>query len=521
MPEQNDTEMAGAIALEHLTGPSRGLVTWLNGAALDVSVRADRHLRISSSQPNKTPDELVARLRRVDQSYEIVAAEGRTVWVNGQLISARLLEHRDLIEFGQTGPLSRFRLFHEDRPTRKMVSEILSDGFGYLRASRRPVPYRMVLAGYAIAARLLRETTLLFRGSVVLAIICLVGLAYYQFQLNAQLEQRIAHSASQLEGFAGALTQARDEALTPADLTALRQELKGRLSTNAERLAALERRSEASARVIAQSSPSIAFLQGAFGFRDRASGRMLRHLVDDAGRPLISPFGQPMLALDGNGPVAERQFTGSGFLLGAVGAIVTNRHVARPWEKDANVAGLAAQGLEPVMLKYLAYLPGRQIADAVELARAGEDVDLAILMLKDPTHGTVGLKLAEAPPTAGDEVIVLGYPTGLRSMLAQSGEEFVAELQKSANIEFWSVAARLAEKKYIAPLASRGIVSQVSLSTIVYDAETTHGGSGGPVLDTDGAVVAVNTAILPEYGGSNLGIPAAKVRALLKAAGLR
>jgi hypothetical protein len=83
------------------------------------------------------------------------------------------------------------------------------------------------------------------------------------------------------------------------------------------------------------------------------------------------------------------------------------------------------------------------------------------------------------------------------------------------------VAARLAAKGHIAPLASRGIVGQVTRATIVYDAETTHGGSGGPVLDIDGSVVAVNAAILPEYGGSNPGVPVAKVRALLEDAGFR
>ncbi len=83
------------------------------------------------------------------------------------------------------------------------------------------------------------------------------------------------------------------------------------------------------------------------------------------------------------------------------------------------------------------------------------------------------------------------------------------------------MAARLAEKGHIAPLASRGIVGQVTRATIVYDAETTHGGSGGPVLDINGSVVAVNAAILPEYGGSNLGVPVARVRALLADAGLR
>ena len=42
------------------------------------------------------------------------------------------------------------------------------------------------------------------------------------------------------------------------------------------------------------------------------------------------------------------------------------------------------------------------------------------------------------------------------------------------------------------------------------------GGSGGPVLALDGKVVAVNAAILPEFAGSNLGVPVAMVRELLE-----
>jgi S1-C subfamily serine protease len=227
------------------------------------------------------------------------------------------------------------------------------------------------------------------------------------------------------------------------------------------------------------------------------------------------------LSLEGDGPVAERQFTGTGFAVGDGGVLVTNRHVALPWENDSNVEALAGQDLEPVMIKFVVYLPGKPSAGQVELLRASEDADLAVLLRKDEAERPPSLSLAGAPPEPGDEVIVMGYPTGLRSMLAQSGDAFIAEIQKTNDTGFWSVAARLAEGGHIAPLASRGIVGQVTQATIVYDAETTHGGSGGPVLDINGSVVAVNAAILPEYGGSNLGVPVARVRALLADAGFR
>ncbi len=518
MTDESDAyPLGGAAALEHLTGPSRGTVTWLNGSVLDISLSPRRFLRVTEARPGEPGGDLVARLHRADETYEIAAFEDRPVWVNGARVTSRKLEHRDMIEFGQSGPLSRYRLYTEQTPVRKMAADILSDGLVYLRVSRQPVAIRLFLGIYGILRRLMQETTLLFRVGVVIAIVGLGALAYHQNQLNQQLQQRIEKGAIRLEGFAGALARARNEALTPANLKQLRQELGHRLTTASERLTALERRSEASGRVISASIPSVLFLQGAYAYRDVASGRMLRHVVDKEGRPLISPIGQPLLSLEGTGPVAERHFIGTGFAIGDKGALVTNRHVAEPWENDASVEGLANQGLAPVMVKFLAFTPGKQTADKVELVKASEDADLAILRRTEATEPVGGLNLAAELPARGDEIIVMGYPTGLRSMLAQSGDEFIEELQKSEDTGFWSVAARLAEKLHIAPLASRGIVSQVSSATIVYDAETTHGGSGGPVLDTNGAVVAVNAAIIPEYGGSNLGVPVAKVRALLEA----
>lgn len=513
--------VAGVAVLEYTTGPSRGKTTVLNASAMDVFLSSDRLIRVAEASPGEAPDDLVARLHTAGDTYEIETTGDHPVWVNRNRITSHRLKNGDMVEFGETGPLSRFCLYGAGKPIRKTASDILADSFSYLRSSRKPPVKRVALAVGVVLKRMARETTILFRTMIIIAVLVLAALTYQQYRLNILLQERIERGAARLDSFAAALVRAGEEALRPGDFEALRQELARRLSSNAERLAALEKRSQANARVIAQSLPSVVFLQGAYGFRERSSKRMLRQVVDDDGNLLISPLGQPLLSLDGDGPVAERQFTGTGFAVGDKGALVTNRHVALPWENDASADALAIQDLEPVMIKFIAYQPGIAAAVPVELVRARKDADLAVFRRTDGGAPIPGLDLADAAPAAGDEVIVMGYPTGLRSMLAQSGEAFIDELQKSKDIGFWTVAARLAKEGYIGPLASRGIVGQATAATIVYDAETTHGGSGGPVLDTDGAVVAVNTAVLSEYGGSNLGVPAAKVRALLEETGLR
>ena len=96
--------------------------------------------------------------------------------------------------------------------------------------------------------------------------VAILGLAtgiYHQSRVNVMLQQRVERGESQMEGFGAAIARASEQALRARDLEALRKEFGGRLATNAERLAALEKRSGASARVIAETMSSILFLQGA------------------------------------------------------------------------------------------------------------------------------------------------------------------------------------------------------------------------------------------------------------------
>lgn len=74
---------------------------------------------------------------------------------------------------------------------------------------------------------------------------------------------------------------------------------------------------------------------------------------------------------------------------------------------------------------------------------------------------------------------------------------------------------QLATSNRISPLLTQGIVSNFDEFKIVYDAATTHGGSGGPVFNSSGEVIAVNFAILPDYQGANFGVPIRFARELL------
>jgi len=502
-----------AAALEHLTGPLRGEVTWVTGA-VDVRVLPDRILSFSKARSDHADADTIARFRRAGSTYEIEATGTEPLWVNGKLVHLTPLGFGDVIEFGETGPLSRFRLYDERHRPPMTVADIFDDMICYIRTSRRPLLNKLGFAATELGRRMARETTLIFRALVVISLGVLTFFLYQQYRTDKTIRAQIESGNLQIDSVAKALTEARRETIRPSDLAALQDELGNRLTSNAERLRSLEARSGASPRVISGAASSVAFLQGAYSLRHTDSGDMLRHVLGADGLPVYLPNGQPYLALTGTGPVAEVQFNGTGFVLSGSGVLITNRHVAEPWGSGpATLMGKA--GLEPAMTRFVAYFPGHAVAVPLTTIRTSDTVDLAVLSLGGDQVMTAGLHLAAADPMPGEEVIVMGYPTGLKSMLAQSGAGFVQELQKSGETGFWVVAERLAAANLIAPLASRGIIGQATGAAVVYDAETTHGGSGGPVLNMDGEVIAVNTAIIPEFGGSNFGIPVSHIISLL------
>lgn len=512
----NATNDSVRAFLENLTGPSRGRVVWLTADQASVCIGADKVLRVVPD-PNKVDkSDARARLSWSSNTYEMEALADSDIWVNGRKVGTAHLLHGDMIEFGDDGPMSRFRLCDQAFPTRWSVEEILSDAVAYARTSRRPIRSRLSHALFESARRILLETTLVFRATVIVLLMALSIFVAWQYRSDILMKRTLQEEALRLEVIASTLAETREEALSATELATLREQLELQLDTSADRLSVLENRLGASARVIGDSIASVAFLQGAYGLRQKESGKFLRHVLSADGRPLKTPLGKPLVDPDGEGAPMEFQFTGTGFLLRNSGYLVTNRHVALPWTSGDREMTFEQSGLEPEMLKLVAFLPGLASPLEAALIAASDTADLALLSLEETATVGRGLILAQDVPKIGDEVILIGFSTGLRALLAQAGRDFLAKLEEKAETDFWTIATRLSEEDRIAPLASRGIIAQITKKAVIYDAETTVGGSGGPALDSNGHVVAVNAAILPEFGGANIGVPVLEVHRLLE-----
>jgi S1-C subfamily serine protease len=358
---------------------------------------------------------------------------------------------------------------------------------------------------------LLTRTAPWVRIASAIVMVALLTVIVSLWTRSARLERRLQSEALAVRGLADILERGESAALSDKEIAVLR----GALTDNATRIEALEARSTARAEVIERSARSVAFIQGAWGFEDEA-GRPLRFAgAGPDGQPVQGPQG---LAVDlaGDGPAVEILYTGTGFVVDAVGLLITNRHVAAPWESDETAMLLEIQGLTPVIRRFQGYLPGIVEPFDLTFVRASDTLDVALLQCAPVEADILPLAISDVPARPGDEVIVLGYPTGITALVARADPASIQALRDAGPLDFWEVARHLSEAGMIGPLATVGVVGQVTSGSVVYDAETTHGGSGGPVLSLDGQVLAVNMAILPEFGGSNLGVPASEALRLLR-----
>ncbi len=117
---------------------------------------------------------------------------------------------------------------------------------------------------------------------------------------------------------------------------------------------------------------------------------------------------------------------------------------------------------------------------------------------------------AEAPSCCLDILLLL-----MQFWLAQA-QTTLQSIATASKGDPKQVMEELARRHLIRPITTQGHIGDVLPDKIVYDAQTTSGGSGGPLFNNEGKVIGINFAMVREFGGSNFAIPVGYGKSLLK-----
>jgi serine protease Do len=279
--------------------------------------------------------------------------------------------------------------------------------------------------------------------------------------------------------------------------------------TNA-RLKRIEEQGDAAENLIRMDVDSVCLLHVSVAFRNQQNGQRLRYAgLNSQGEPLQDSDGNPVLTLEGNGPEVKVDVFGTGFPAGSEGRIITNRHVAQPWWGNDELSDLTSQGFAPEISSIHAYFPNDPRAFNAEIEEISKDTDLASMRVnwKDLKRQVLTIDAGRTAAVTGEPIVLMGYATGLAAILARTDEGTAQSIMSKSGSDVSQVLDELARRNLIHPLITQGHIGDILPDKIVFDAQTTSGGSGGPLFNKDGKVIGVTFAVLKGFGGSNFGIP--------------
>lgn len=241
--------------------------------------------------------------------------------------------------------------------------------------------------------------------------------------------------------------------------------------------------------------------------------QVLNHYRDSIGYI----YGVYQVGFPNHRPEIRARVSGTGFLV-AKGLLATNRHVAEPWYGDSEAQKLMDDGANAMLESLVVFFPGSPTSVRLSPAAVSQSSDLAVLRIDDSSfvRSLPILPLAQSPGPPGQLVTVIGYPMGIAGMVAKSPTAIYERLAYRHNDI--SAASELAALSLIRPSTTCGHLGDVVGDKLIYDAPTAHGGSGGPVFNTKGEVIGVNSAYMDGFTGGTLGVSVDSLRPLLKQA---
>ena len=513
-PEAEPDAGAG-VSFVHLSGPRRGDVDSVRELPATIGSAEEAAVAVPGAEPQHA---LV--LRRGDHVLLVDHHSLRGTFLAGEQVREAVLRNGDVVELGMGGPQVRLQLSGVARGVDVFVPA---------------APRRM---SETMALRVVQRTSNTFRrllGIIAVLALAVFGWSYHQSRkLQAEvtsLREAMARGEVERRMFADRVDAERQRAVEERgqlqqqveDYQKQEASLRGQLADAAggevdslrdelsetrTRIQTLETERAAGENIIRQYGGGVALLQGAYAFYD-GSNQPLRVALDENGRTARKEDGSAVLEVDAAGPVHSVEFYGTGFLVDRRGRMLTNRHLAEPWWNDDDAQALDKRGFKPRMLYSRAFFPGQRDPFSVHLDRRAEEVDLAVLKvdLRGKKVPVLPLERTKEGTVAGQPVVVVGYPAGLEALLAKTDTTIVKSILEKHGTSAEKVTDALGQRNLIRPSTTQGHIGDVTGTDIVFDAPTTQGGSGGPVFNKRGQVVAVEYAVLQKFGGNSFGVP--------------
>ena len=430
----------------HLSGSKRGKTESFTDSKISIGTNSSCNLRFNQlTDKNTSPLHAEINLKECDYILKDLGSSKGT-FVNNRLINEVVIHDGDLIEFGDNGPRIRFRIKAEEGDVCKPFREMLADS---MDLAREPHKGRKLITATSFLKNLLTE-------------------AFTQSSFKFKLVTLLIFF------------------LITVGTGTLFYTIYTSLTETTKRVELLEFESAIGEKIIKDFSKGICLIQCSFSLVDEVSG-------------------EPLKAWN-NGRILTNDLTGTGFIISKNGKVLTNRHVVEPWWNQTANFIPTEPGLKPRIEVLRAFFPNVKNPILLKLEKISEVADVALLSFEPEGMDipVLELDLSGMDAIEGEPVVLLGYPAGMNALFAKTDPNIAKEISK---LPFLESAQELSNHHLIKPISTQGHISDVLNERIIYDALTTVGGSGGPLFNNKGKVIAINYGIFRGFSGANFGVP--------------
>lgn len=430
----------------HLSGSKRGKTEFFTNSKISIGTDSSCDLKFNPLvDKNTSPLHAEINLRECDYILKDLDSS-KGIFINNRLKKEVVIHDGDLIEFGENGPRVRFRIKAEEGDVCKPFREILADS---MDLAREPHKGRKLITATSFFKSLLIE-------------------AFTQSSLKFRLVTVFIFF------------------LTFIGIVTLFHTIYSNLTETTKRVELLEFESTIGEKIIKDFSRGVCLIQCTFSLVDEVSG-------------------EPLKAWN-NGRLLTNNLTGTGFIISKNGKVLTNRHVIEPSWNQTTYFTPTEPGLKPRIEVLRAFFPNVKNPVLLKVEKVSEAADVALLSFepKGIDIPVLELDLSGMDAIEGEPVVLLGYPAGMNALLAKTDPDIAQEISK---LPFLEAAQELSNHRLIKPISTQGHISDVLNERIIYDALTAVGGSGGPLFNNKGKVIAINYGIFRGFTGANFGVP--------------